>query len=78
VRIDRPDKSPCGAEERRLTSKPQGREYAIYIILFLLSIQPENVMPRPPNKFAGGAGIRRILSTPVLIILPFITAQLIL
>ncbi len=38
-------KSPCGAEERRLTSKPQGREYAIFINLcFSLSPHPSRAL----------------------------------
>jgi len=38
-------KSPCGAEGEEKARYPQGHDLLFYTILFLLSIQPENVKP---------------------------------
>jgi hypothetical protein len=39
-------KSPCGAEGEEKARFPQELNVLFYTILFLLSIQPENVKPR--------------------------------
>ena len=71
------NKSPCGAEEKDKSDIHRGEKKLIYIILRLLSIQPENVKSRLPRIIAEGTGTgvkdRLSITTPPPVILGFMS-----